>query len=84
MKKTHQNTRRIKNVNWTLLKQGFEQQIKNNPKDLWLRNTYAAYAWLRKDQAAGKRAFMLLDNTVHPDVWDTEAGFLSVKRWAEK
>ena len=37
-----------------------------------------------KDQAAGKRAFMLMNNTPHPDVWDTEAGFQDVKRWAEK
>lgn len=73
-----------KSVDWTLMKAGFEQQIKETPNDLWLKNTYAAYAWLRKDQAAGKRAFMLINNVPHPYVWDTEAGFLDVKRWAEK
>lgn len=73
-----------KTVNWTLMKEGFEEQIKNNPKDLWLKNTYAAYAWLRKDQTAGKRAFELINNKAHPSVWDTEAGYLDVKRWAEK
>lgn len=73
-----------KNVSWPLLKEGFEQQIKRNPRDLWLKNNYAAYAYLRDDQAAGKRAFMLMHNIAHPDVWEGKEDFINVKNWAEQ
>ena len=79
-----ENVAQDKNVDWSTLKMGFEEQIGLDPKDLYLLQLYAYYAWMRSDKTATRRAFGLFDNNPHPSVWDSVAQFDKAKHWAEK
>lgn len=69
-------------IQWTLMKQGFEDIERNYPKSIWNLNAFCYYACMAKDQQTARNLFERIADHPHPGIWRTEAEFERNKAWA--